>query len=216
MRLKRYKFLSMFIFFFFLIGMCYADSKLDNISLLGKVIYLDAGHGGMDPGAVYKNINEADINLKFTMILKEKLEEKGAIVLLTRQGDYDLAINSYNHKRSDINNRIFIINESNADIYISIHMNAEETGLWYGSQVFFDDVNKNNEKIARIIQDRLNTKRDIYERDNIKLCRMIRVPGVLIELGFITNYSDRKRIQTDEYKDELATLIISGIIDYFN
>lgn len=214
--MKYYKIISTLILFFFLIGICVADSNLNSLDLIGKVIYLDPGHGGIDPGAVYKNISESDINLAFAFELKDELERNGAVVLLTRDGDYDLSSSSFNHKKSDISNRIAIISESNADMYISIHMNAEESGIWYGSQVFYDDVNKNNIVLAKSIQEELNKKREIYERDNIKLCRSVTIPGVLVEIGFITNYRDRKKMQTEKHRKEISKLITNGIIKYYN
>ena len=69
----------------------YINIKAKELPLLGKVIYLDAGHGGTDPGSIYKDIYEKDINLQICMKLQEELGKQGAIVYMTRYDDYDLS-----------------------------------------------------------------------------------------------------------------------------
>ena len=192
-----------------------------NMNLLGKVIYLDAGHGGPDPGTIYKNIYEKDINLSIVKKLQIILEEEGAIVYLTRYGDYDLSKNyTGSRKKSDLNNRAKIINESNADIYISIHLNSIKSSTWSGAQVFYDDVNDNNHDLAFLMQKRLKkdlkTNREVKEINNILMYRKITVPGILIEAGFLSNPNDRYKLQKSNYQYKIAESIKNGIIEYFN
>ena len=131
--------LSIFIISLFTIGLV----KAQDFPLLGKVIYLDPGHGGTDPGAVYGNIYEADINLQLSFKIEEALEKQGAIVYLTRYDNYDLSVkNAIQRKRSDLSRRANIINRSLCDMYLSIHLNADSSTTWRGAQVFYDDVNK--------------------------------------------------------------------------
>lgn len=146
----------------------------EEFSLLGKIIYIDPGHGGTDPGAIYKDIYESNINLSISKKLYNLLVSKGAIVYLTRNGNYDLSVtNAVNRKRSDLSRRANIINRSNCDMYISIHLNAESTGIWRGAQVFYDDVNDKNEEIAKIMQEELaktlNTNRKYKETNEMYL-----------------------------------------------
>ena len=95
----------------------------------------------MDPGAIYKDIEEADINLKIAQKASKLLEQYGAIVYLTRYGDYDLSVpNTINRKRSDLSRRGNIINRSNCDLYLSIHLNAEGSNTWKGAQMFYDNI----------------------------------------------------------------------------
>ena len=97
---------------------------MPELPLLGKVIYVDPGHGGPDPGANYKDIYEKDINLEISKILSNLLMERGAIVYLTREGDYDLSSpHVYLRKRSDLSRRAKLINETKCDLYLSIHLN---------------------------------------------------------------------------------------------
>lgn len=190
------------------------------MSLIGKVIYIDPGHGGKDPGTIYKNIYEKNINLEICKKLKIILEEEGAIVYLTRYGDYDLATNNaIERKKSDLNNRAKIINESNADMYISIHLNSVSSTTWHGAQVFYDDVNSKNIKIAQKFQEHfkknLNTKREVKEIKTMLLNRKIIIPGVLIEIGFLSNANDRYLLRQKWYHKRIANNIGEVLIDYY-
>lgn len=122
--------------------------------MFGRTFYIDAGHGGLDPGSIYKDIYEKDINLDICFAIKEKLESLGGTVYMTRYDDYDLSyMRTGARKRSDLNNRAKIINESNADMYISIHLNSVSSTTWHGAQVFYDDVNDKNIEIAKLFQE---------------------------------------------------------------
>lgn len=191
------------------------------LSLFGKVIYIDAGHGGVDPGAMYKNIMEKDINLSISKILEDKLTKVGAIVYLTRYGDYDLAVNNtINRKRSDLSRRGNIINRSECDLFVSIHLNAESTGIWRGPQVFYDDINKENEEFAKILQlnlnQELNSDRKYKLTNDMYLQKRIKRPGVLIEVGFLSNANDRYLLKTKSYQDKVSNIIMNSIIQYFD
>lgn len=188
--------------------------------LLGKVIYLDAGHGGPDPGTIYKKIYEKDINLSIVKKLQQVLEEEGAIVYLTRYGDYDLSKNyTGSRKKSDLNNRAKIINESGAEIYVSIHLNSISSSTWSGAQVFYDDVNKKNYDLAILMQNQLKedlkTNREVKEISTMLMNRKITVPGLLIEVGFLSNPNDRYKLQQSEYQYKIAESVKKGIIKYF-
>ena len=215
---------KMIILFMFLLSVCtlnYVSAKTNNLELLGKVIYLDPGHGGIDPGAVYKDIEEADINLKIAQKTQKLLEEKGAIVYLTRYGDYDLSVpNTINRKRSDLSRRGNIINRSNCDLYLSIHLNAETSNTWKGAQMFYDNVNKENVKIAKIFQNQfknnLNTNREYKQKESFYLTRRVERPGILIEVGFITNPNERYLLTQESYQQKIANTILEATIIYFD
>ena len=183
--------------------------------LFGKIIYVDPGHGGNDPGAIYKNLKESNINLEISKNIKEELEKNGAIVYLTRNGDYDLSKNNTsNHKKNDLSNRAKIINESDCDLFISIHLNSDPSPTWNGTQIFYTNKNENNKKIAEALQKKINTKRKIKEIENMYLFDRIRKPGVLIEVGFISNPNDRYKLTNKEYQTEISKKITEGIIEY--
>lgn len=191
-----------------------------NLNLLGKVVYIDPGHGGLDPGTTYKDIYEKDINLEICLKLQKVLESEGAIVYLTRYGDYDLSNNSSSRKKSDLNNRAKIINESGADIYISIHLNSINSSTWSGAQVFFDDINDKNQIIANIFQEQLKndlkTTRKVKEITTMLMNRKITIPGILIEAGFLSNPNDRYLLRQSDYQYKICDSIRSALIKYFN
>ena len=191
----------------------------ENNILLGRTICIDAGHGGFDPGATYKDLKEAEINLKYANLLKKELEKIGANVYLIRQGDYDLSTSNFNHKRSDMLNRIRIIESVSPDIFISIHLNADSVNTWYGSQTFYNSINDKNKLLAEMIQKELkkgtNTKRNTKKDTNIFLLKNTNIPGVLVELGFITNAVDRTNLVSKDYQQKLTKLLVNGIKNYF-
>ncbi len=215
------KIYSLFLLIIFTCILSYTTVNASKLELLGKVIYLDAGHGGLDPGTIYKNIYEKDINLIICEKLQKILEKNGAIVYQTRYGDYDLSNNNTNtRKKSDLNNRAKIINESNADIYISIHLNSITSSTWSGAQVFYDDINDKNKIFADIMQQQLKqdlkTNREVKEIKDILLNRKVTIPGILIEAGFLSNPNDRYLLRQDDYQEKIANSIKNGLVKYFN
>ena len=217
--IKKYIYLNLLVIC--ILSFCVVKANIDktNLKLLGKVIYIDPGHGGLDPGTIYKNIYEKDLNLQISKKLKKVLENDGAIVYLTRYSDYDLsANNTKERKKSDLNNRAKIINKSKADIYISIHLNSIKSSTWSGAQVFYDDVNKNNKSLANIMQknlkENLKTDRKVKEIKNMLLNRKITIPGILIEVGFLSNPNERYLLQKNDYQYKVCDNIKKGIIEY--
>ncbi len=219
--MTKYKIYVIFLLIVFICAFGFVKAGSNELSLLGKVIYIDAGHGGLDPGAIYKDIYEADINLNISLKLADILEKNGAIVLLTRTGDYDLSVNNaVNRKRSDLSRRANIINDSKCDLYISIHLNSIASSTWRGAQVFYDDINPNNKKIAEILQKRfkkdLKTTREYKEMTDMYMYKRIKVPGVLVEAGFLSNSNERYLLLKPTYQDKIANSIYSGILEYFH
>ncbi len=216
----KYKIMCTSLFVISLLFFNYIEAKEKEYPLLGKVIYIDPGHGGADPGAVYKDIYESNINLEISETLSDTLGNMGAIVYMTRYGDYDLSvINAINRKRSDLSRRGNIINRSGCDLYISIHLNSDSSPVWYGAQVFYDDVHESNEKIARIIQSELakhlNTKRKYKKTAEMYLHKRVKRPGVLIEVGFISNPNERYLLRKKYYQQKVSNVIAGGIVKYF-
>ena len=208
--------LNLFLILLYTIGIINAL----NLPLLGKVIYIDPGHGGVDPGALYSDLYEADLNLQISLKLGTELEKNGAIVYLTRYGDYDLSVkNAINRKRSDLSRRANIINVSNADIYLSIHLNSDVSSTWQGAQVFYDTINEKNEIIAKVIQEQfkmdLKTNREYKQINNHYLYQRVKIPGVLLEVGFISNPNERYLLKQESYQEKIAISIKNGLINYF-
>lgn len=219
--MNKYKVLVLLLFLTFLFSFSKVYGHINELPLLGKVIYVDPGHGGVDPGAVYKEIYEKDINLLISKYLEEELISKGAIVYIIRDGDYDLSKpNTSMRKRSDLSKRVELINKSMCDMYISIHLNMYKSEKWQGAQVFYKDINPKNKEIAKVMQDTLKrtlgTKRNIKEINGMYLYDRAIRPGVLIEVGFLSNANERYLLRQKYYQKKLAVVITEGTINYFN
>ena len=216
----RYKITVLFILLISICTFNFVEAGTNELPLLGKVIYLDPGHGGLDPGAMYKNIKEKNINLQISKNLEKRLTKLGAIVYLTRYDDYDLSVNNtINRKRSDLSRRGNIINKSDCDLFLSIHLNDENTGIWKGAQTFYNTNNKENKKIAELLQQQfkedLNSKRKAKNKNDLYLQKRINRPGVLIEVGFLSNASERYLLKQEKYQDKVTLSIANALLKYF-
>lgn len=189
------------------------------LPLSGKIIIIDPGHGGKDPGTISSDTYESDINLEISKYLEIELTKMGATVILTRDGNYDLSTpNAKWRKKSDFDNRINLINNSKANLYISIHLNYLTDTKYYGAQVFYN--NEENKIIANSIQEvinkELNNDREIKKiPSRTYMYNKLNIPGVLIECGFLSNYKEKELLKTPEYQQKLAKVITKGIINYY-
>ena len=218
--MSKFKTIMILCMCFSIISISKVYALVNDYTLLGKTIYLDPGHGGRDSGAIYKNIYEKDINLIISKKIEKHLIAKGATVYLTRDTDIDLSTTTINKKRSDLLNRAKLINNSKADMYISIHLNYISNSKWNGLQIFYNNKNKENELIAAKLTSSLKEYRsNIREpkKENIYyMYKQISVPGVLIELGFLSNPNDRYRLTQNEHQEKLAKNIASSIEKYYS
>ncbi|XER07440.1 Germination-specific N-acetylmuramoyl-L-alanine amidase [Sporomusa rhizae] len=195
----------------------------DNQKLAGSVIVVDAGHGGIDPGANRPGILEKDVNLAIALALKEALHQHGAKVVLSRQTDVELSPECDNEKvkgryHRDLAARLEMVEESDADVFISIHANAVSSAKRHGAEVFFSAKSAEGKMLADCIQAELckvtQINRTAKSADYFVL-RRNKVPAVLIEVGYITNKDERQLLQTPEYQQKLAEAIAKGISQFF-
>ena len=221
--MNRYACLLIIIFIccFVLFDIFKLNNVSGNLDLFGRIIYLDAGHGGADPGAIYGNIYESNINLDITRKLRDGLSLRGATVYMTRDDDNDLSYPYANlRKKSDLINRAHMIDKSGADMFISIHLNSSSDNSWSGAQVFYDDINKKNKILADIIQQQfkkdLKTSKEIKEIRDLYMYKNTKTLGVLVEVGFISNPIERKKLLTSSYQDKIVKSLITSISNYFN
>src|SRR5699024_6274093 len=192
--------------------------------LAGQTIVLDPGHGGADGGAKGKNgVDEKEVTLKVAKLLKEKLEQAGALVYLTREEDMDLAEKDTKglsrRKSVDIRKRLEFIHDKDANFFLSIHLNAISDGRWSGAQTFYYNRFDENEHLAQMIQSELirnldNTDRTPLPLNTVYLLKYAEVPGSLVELGFLSNEKERKLLENSSYQRKLATSIYQGMIRY--
>lgn len=183
-----------------------------------KVIVIDAGHGGWDPGKVsVSGVEEKDINLLIAEKLQVLLEQSGAYVIVTRDDDTALA----DDKRSDLHKRRVIADTSDADIFVSIHQNSYHAESVRGAQAFYYGDSESGTKLAAAIQKQISTylepknKRPSQANTNYYVLKKTLAPSVLVECGFLSNYGDTKKLTDDEYQERVAWTIYMGIINYF-
>jgi N-acetylmuramoyl-L-alanine amidase len=146
------------------------------------------------------------------------LEKKGYKVTLTRENKDALCEGKF-IKRVDMNKRVDIVNKSNADLALSIHLNNYSDSKYRGAQVFYCDNVEQNEKLALTIQNTLNdnlknTNRKIVKRDNIYLLNRVVIPTCIIECGFMSNYNEFLLLKSVEYQYKLAEVITRGVKQY--
>ena len=215
--IKKYSLLlfSIFIFVFYIVTV---DSR--ELPLFQKVITIDPGHGGRDPGTRYGNLLEKDINLEISRVLQKELIKEGAIVYLIREEDIDFSKDTdYRKKRGDLKRRIDFIESKKSDIYLSIHLNWYNDYYYGGAEILYNNINKENKILAENLRESLIDNK-IKTRDlkttNLYLYSNTTVPGVLIECGFLSNKNDRYLLQTKKYQEKFSKSITSGVINYFN
>ncbi|MBA4538715.1 N-acetylmuramoyl-L-alanine amidase CwlD [Bacillus aquiflavi] len=195
-----------------------------NLPLTGKIILIDPGHGGPDGGAGDSTVLEKDIALKVSLMVRDYIQQQGALVIMTRETDKDLAKDGTRglsrRKTEDLHKRLEMINESEADLFISLHLNSIPSPRWRGAQTFFAPHFKENEKLAKFIQVELrrnleNTKRVAKPINNVFILKNAKKPGALVEIGFLSNEAEKQLLQDEEYQRKVAASIYEGIIRYF-
>ncbi len=205
-----------------------SEETISYMPITNKTIVLDAGHGGIDPGASNsdKSILEKDINLAITLKLKQLIESSGGLVILTRDDDSSLYEEGSNKTirqkyNENLRNRKKIVDESEADMFVSIHLNAFQESKYSGAQTFYPSGKEESKELATYIQDELkrvvdnSNDRVIKPRDNIYLLKETTMPSVLIECGFLSNEKEAKLLADDEYQEKISWAIYAGIQKYF-
>lgn len=190
-----------------------------------KIVILDAGHGAPDYGTESSSgTTEQELNLAITLKLQQLLEQSGTKVVLTRSDDngiYEIDKDSIRSKKiSDMKNRVYIGNNSDADIYVSIHMNYYAESQYSGWQTFYQSKNEKSKRLATIIQQSLNenigqNKRAPMAIKGAYIMDKVEISAVIVECGFLSNKSDETKLKTDEYQSKLAWGIYIGIQKYF-
>lgn len=187
-------------------------------NLNGMRIVIDAGHGGKDPGARVKAIDEDEINLKTAKKLKALLEAAGAEVIMIREDDVDLASeNAKSVKREDLKRRVEIMNQPGNTLFISIHGNISLDSRVKGAEVYYQNDKESSHQLAATILSRLKVvthSKFLPKRGDIYILNNTDTIGVLVEIGFLSNPEDLAKMQKDEYLNEVAYGIYQGIDDF--
>lgn len=185
-----------------------------------KIVILDAGHGGWDPGKTGSPAfaDEKTLNLAVTEKLQGYLEQAGATVFLTRSTDEALG----GGKREDMAERKRIANESKGDILVSIHQNAFPSAKVKGAQVFYHKNSEEGKYLAECLQESLRERLDDGNRRQAKenadyyILRTTGLPAAIVECGFLSNREEERLLNDEDYQDKLAWAIYCGIAAYFD
>ena len=181
--------------------------------LKNRIIIIDAGHGGKDPGSVSNAAQEKQVTIGVSQKLKAFLEKQGAKVYMTRIGD------SY----PSLAERVNYAKSVNGEIYISIHANSASASA-NGTETYYSVSNNLNEledkALAQYINDEIVKDAEMRDRGvkrvDYFVIKNLAVPAVLVELGFITNSSDQSKLISNEYQSTFAQSIFNGIVKYYN
>jgi N-acetylmuramoyl-L-alanine amidase len=193
-------------------------------SLKNKVIVIDPGHGGADPGAQSSGLKEKDINLDISLRLRQSLESKGCIVILTREVDKDFYLPGFvlgrMAKRAELDKRINIATENNADLFISVHTNSFPRPNTYGMETYYHLKSSTGKALAELIQKQLtqlqSDNKRISKAGDYYLINQSKMPAVIVEVGFISNPRERNLLLSNNYRDSISDAISIGIEHYFN
>ena len=194
-----------------------ADAE-KTITLSGKSIVLDAGHGGFDPGAIGSlGSREDEINLKVAEYLQSELENYGAQVIMTRSDQNALA----ETKEEDMAERRRIITESGSDIVVSIHMNSFSDSSVSGPLVIFMQGSTLGEKLAKSIQQSMievlsPSMENSARSGDLYILRSGWQPCVIVECGYISNTEEEKKLLESKYQQSVASAVCDGIKNYFS
>jgi N-acetylmuramoyl-L-alanine amidase len=196
-----------------------------NLPLSGKIILLDPGHGGPDGGAGTGETLEKDIALRITLKVRDYLQQQGALVIMTRETDKDLAAadtRGYSRRKvEDLKKRLLMINNDDIDLFVSIHLNAIPSAQWSGAQTFYAPHYQENAKAAKFIQEELrenlgNTTRKAKPINSVYILKNAKKPGVLVEVGFLSNPREKENLKKDAYQKSIAVSIYQGILRYYS
>lgn len=192
----------------------------------GKLVVIDPGHGGADPGKVGANgAKEKDVNLAIAKVLKEVLEKQGFEVVMTRAEDISLGSSGKFSKVGDLNARCETINDAykknDACIMISLHQNSFAQESVHGAQSFYYQRSENSRKLSESIQEKLNqeinTERAKKAKPNDSYYILInsKCPGIIVECGFLSNHAEAGKLIDGNYQKKLAEVLCEGIMSYF-
>lgn len=219
-----------FIFFIVIMSFTVATLHYESTNVFGgkitKCIVLDAGHGLPDGGAIgMTGTIESVVNLEITKLTKDILGKKGYKVIMTREDENSIYAEGKSlaeKKKSDMKKRLEIINSSDADMFVSIHMNKFPSPNYCGAQVIYSGNFKESEELAMFIQREFHnipenkSKREhLKAPDGIFLLKKADIPAVIVECGFLSNFDEEKLLNTEKYQKKLAGAIVKGIENYY-
>ena len=186
----------------------------------GKIITLDPGHGGSDPGAIgASGLKEKQITLEISMRVKELLEKEGAKVYMTRTTDKDV-YGPNASDRAELQARVNVAEKYNSDLFISLHINSSVNKSVGGFSSYYYPKTDNDLKIAKAIQDKFAKNFGVdnlgVRQANFYVVKRCSMPATLLEMCFISNPKEEKLMKSRWFQKKTARLIVEGVENYFD
>ena len=181
-----------------------------------RVVVVDSGHGGDDPGKIGVNDKfEKDINLQIAQKIQKMLEEKNVKVVMTRENEEGLE----KTRVEDLKARVDLINQTKPVIAVSIHQNSYPDAEIHGAQVFYYTHSKEGESAAKILQESLrkidqDNYRQAKANDTYYMLKKTEVPVVIVECGFLSNHKEAELLCGEEYQMKVSQAVTEGILEY--
>ena len=195
--------------------------EVDTVPSHNYTVVIDAGHGGSDPGSIgYKTkIHEADLNLKLSKMLQEKLKASGINVVMTRTNEHALLEGSGKKwKQEDMRLRKELIKNVRPNMVISLHQNSYTNHSYRGAQVFYDKTSDISKEIADFIQTEfkkdLNKSIKATSPGDYFMLKCTYAPSVIVECGFLSNEEDEILLLSEDYQEKIINCIYKGIINF--
>ena len=185
-----------------------------------KIITLDPGHGGSDPGAIgASGLKEKQITLEISMRVKELLEKEGAKVFMTRTTDKDVYAPNASD-RAELQARVNVAEKHNSDLFLSLHINSSVNKSVGGFSSYYYPKTDNDLKIAKAIQDKFAKNFGVdnlgVRQANFYVVKRCSMPATLLEMCFISNPKEEKLMKSKWFQKKTARLIVEGVKDYFD
>ncbi|QXM06506.1 N-acetylmuramoyl-L-alanine amidase family protein [Crassaminicella indica] len=191
----------------------FKNKKIENSRYSGKMVVIDAGHGGKDPGASSSRLKEKHIALDTAQKLNKLLEEAGFSTYMTRADDTYVGLYE----------RAAIANGLNADAFVSVHYNWHPNPKIRGVEVLYngEDKSRDNKTFARIVKNEMvkglkAVDHGIHNRPKLVVIRETKMPAILAEMGFMSNAGEEAKIVTESYRQKAAQTLFNGIKRYFD
>ena len=186
----------------------------------GKIITLDPGHGGSDPGAIgASGLKEKQITLEISMRVKELLEKEGAKVYMTRTTDKDV-YGPNASDRAELQARVNVAEKYNSDLFVSLHINSSVNKSVGGFSSYYYPKTDNDLKIAKAIQDKFAKNFGVdnlgVRQANFYVVKRCSMPATLLEMCFISNPKEEKLMKSRWFQKKTARLIVEGVENYFD
>ncbi len=193
----------------------------DTVPSRNYTVVIDPGHGGSDPGSIgYKTkIHEAELNLKLSLMLKDKLEKAGINIIMTRSDENAMLEGSGRKwKKEDMQKRKDLIKACRPNMVISLHQNSYTNHSLRGAQVFYDKTSQISKQIADYIQEQFKENLDksikATSPGDYFMLKCTSAPSVIVECGFLSNAADEQLLTSPDYQEKIIDCIYKGIMKF--